>query len=123
MTADLTIDTLSFKQQFSDKAGSSRREVSRGVSLPTEMRVAHSDYTDSATKLPGKRSLVRFDRYIELSTGAIAPVSAYIVVTHPNDPDVLSADILAVVGHLIQIIASGGTNLDLKDEVFVNKEQ
>lgn len=123
MTPDLTIDTLSFKTLYSDKAGSVRREVSRGVTLPTELKIAHADYVDSATKLPGKRSLARFDRSIELSTGAIAPVSAYIVVTHPTDADVTSADILAVVQHLISLLQEDDTGLDLMDEIFVNKEQ
>lgn len=123
MNADLTIDTLVFKTLYSDEAGSVRREVARGVNLPTELKIAHSDYTDSATKLPGKRSVARFDRYIELSTGTIAPVSAYVVVTHPTDADVTSTDITAVTQHLISLMQEDDTGLDLMDEIFVNKEQ
>lgn len=123
MNTNLTVDTLSFNQVFSDKAGSLRREVSRGPNIPTEMKVAHSDYVDSSTKLKGKRSLLRFDRYIELADNTIAPISAYVVVTHPTDSAVASADILAVVGHLLNTLTSGGTGLDLDDEIFVNKEQ
>jgi hypothetical protein len=123
MNANLTVSTLSFNQIFSDKAGSLRREVSRGVTLPTEMKVAHTDYKDSATKLQGKRSLVRFDRYIELSDDSIAPVSAYVVVTHPNDSAVTSTDILAVVECLVNTLQEDDTGLDLMDEIFVNKEQ
>lgn len=123
MNADLTVSTLSFNQVFSDKAGSLRREVSRGPNLPTEMKVAHSDYVDSSTKLKGKRSLVRFDRYIELSDDTIAPVSAYVVVTHPIDSAVTSSDILAAVECLINTLQEDDTGLDLMDEIFVNKEQ
>jgi len=123
MNANLTIDTLTFNQIFSDKAGSLRREVARGVNLPTELKIAHADYTDSATKLPGKRSLARADRFIELSTGIVAPVSAYIVVTHPTDADVTSTDILAVIQHLITLLQEDDSGLDLMDEIFVNKEQ
>jgi hypothetical protein len=123
MNANLTIDTLSFNQVYSDQAGSLRREVSRGVNLPTELKIAHTDYTDSSTKLKGTRSLVRFDRKVELSTGVIAPVSAYVVVTRPTDADVTSTDILAVVQHLISLLQEDDTGLDLMDEVFVNGEQ
>jgi hypothetical protein len=125
MNDNLTIDTLSFNQIFSDKTESLRREVSRGVNLPTEMRVAHQDYSDSKTKVSGRRHLVRFDRFVSLSSGIIAPVSAYAVVTVPSDTGVLSADILAVVQHLNNVLfASTQTaGLDLKDEIFVVQEQ
>lgn len=123
MTNDLTIDTLVFALQFSDKTGSARREVSRGVNLPTDLKIAHTNYVDSATKLPGKRGVARFDRHIELSTGKVAPVSAYIVVTHPDDANVESADILAVVNHLIGLLQEDDSGLDLMDEIFVGKQQ
>lgn len=123
MNANLTIDTLTFNEIYSDKTGSLRREVSRGPSLPTELKVAHTDIVDSATKLPGKRSVARFDRYVALSSGAIAPVSAYVVVAHPTDSAVLGADILAVVQHLISLLQEDDSGLDLMDEIFVNKEQ
>lgn len=125
MNADLTIDTLSFKMQYGDQAGSLRREVSRGVNLPTEMRVSHQEYVDAKTKVSGKRHLVRFDRYVSFSSGIIAPVSAYAVVTVPGDTGVTSADVLAVVQHLNNaLFASTQTaGLDLKDEIFVSQEQ
>lgn len=125
MNSNLTIDTLTFNQVYSDKSESLRREVSRGVNLPTEMRVAHQEYTDSKTKVKGTRHLVRFDRYVTLSTGIIVPVSAYTVVTVPTDSSVTSADVLAVAQHLNNaLFASTQTSgLDLKDEVFVNQEQ
>lgn len=125
MNGDLTISTLSFKQVYSDKGESLRRETSRGANVPTELKVAHADYVDSKTKVSGKRHLVRFDRYVQLSTGAIAPVSAYAVVTVPNDSAVTTADITAVTQHLNNVLfASTQTSgLDLADEIFVNQEQ
>lgn len=125
MNSNLTIDTLTFNQVYSDKSESLRREISRGVNLPTEMRVAHQEYVDSKTKVKGMRHLVRFDRFVTLSTGAIVPVSAYTVVTVPKDASVVSADVLAVVQHLNNaLFASTQTSgLDLKDELFVNQEQ
>lgn len=124
MTNDLTIDTLSFVLNYSDKTdGSLRTEVSRGVNLPEKLKIAHADYVDSATKLPGKRSLVRLDRYVELTNGTPVPVSAYIVVTHPNDTAVESADILAAVQRLITLLQEDDSGLDLMDEIFVGKQQ
>jgi hypothetical protein len=123
MNANLTIDTLSFNEVYSDKTGSLRREISRGINLPTELKIAHTDATDSATKLPVKRSLARFDRHVELSDGSTAPVSAYVVVSHPTDVGVESADITAVVQHLISLLQEDDTGLDLMDEIFLNKEQ
>lgn len=125
MNNNLTIDTLSFNLVFSDKNESLRRDISRGVNLPTEMRVAHQEYVDSKTKVKGRRSLVRFDRFVSLSSSVIAPVSAYAVVTVPTDTSVTSADVLAVVQHLNNVLfASTQTaGLDLKDEIFVTQEQ
>jgi hypothetical protein len=124
MNNDLTIDTLAFKLAFSDKDGSERRETSRGANLPTVMSVKHQPYVDSATKLPGTRSLVRFDRHLDVDgEGTIAPVSAYIVVAAPNSTGVTSSDILAVVQHLISVLQEDDSGLDLMDELFVNREQ
>lgn len=123
MNNDLTISTLSFKLGFSDKAGSERRETSRGINLPEVMSIRHAPYTDSATKLPGIRSVLRFDRHLELSTGVIAPVSAYLVVAVPNDTGVTSADVVDVVKRIASTISSYDTGLSLDEEIFVNKEQ
>lgn len=125
MNANLTIDTLSFNQVYSDKSESLRRDVSRGVNLPTELRISHQEYTDSKTKVKGTRHLVRFDRHVAFSSGVIAPVSAYAVVAVPGDSAVTSADVLAVAQHLNNVLfASTQTSgLDLKDEIFVTQEQ
>jgi hypothetical protein len=124
MTSDITVDTLAFKLVYSDKNESVRTEVSRGVNLPTKISIKHQDYVDSATKLPGKRSLLRADRYIQLTSEAvIAPVSAYVVVTAPNSASVTSTDILAVVQHLVSVLQEDDSGLDLMDEIFVNREQ
>lgn len=124
MNADLTISTLAFKLAFSDKAnGSERREISRGVNLPEVMTVKHQQYTDSSTKLKGRRSVLRFDRYLELTDGQIVPVSAYLVVAVPADAGITSADVQAVVERVVNTIQEDDTGLDLADEIFVNGEQ
>jgi len=124
MNANLTIDTLSFNQVYpgSETGPSLRREVSAGVNLPTELKIGHTQFTDSATKLKGIRSMARFDKKVELSTDAIGTVSAYIVVARPNDTAITSAIVLATVQHLISLLQEDDTGLDLMDEIFVNGE-
>jgi hypothetical protein len=124
MTADLTVDTLSFKQVYSDKSGSERRESSRGPTLPEVMTIRHQDIVDSTTKLPSKRSVLRLDRYMSLATEAvIAPVSAYIVVQTPKSASIASSDVLAAIQRLITVLQEDDSGLDLMDEIFTNYEQ
>jgi len=123
MDNNLTISTLTFALTSNGKEGSVRREVSRGANLPEVMTVRHQDYVDSATKIAGTRSVLRFDRHIALSGGLIAPVSAYLVVAAPKDVNVASSDILAVVERVAQVIQEDDLGLDLADEVFVGKQQ
>lgn len=123
MTDALTLSTLTFNLSYSDKTGSERREVSRGVNLPEVLSIKHAPYTDTATKLPGTRSLVRLDRHVAITDGRIVPVSAYLVVAVPNDALITSADVLAAVERIAQVIQEDDLGLDLADEVFVNHEQ
>lgn len=126
MNNDLTVDTLAFKLAYSDKTGSKRIETSRGVNLPTTMTVSHQQTVDSATKLPIRRSLLRFDRTQAVSASETAPlgtVSAYIVVSVPSGTEVEGSDVLAVIQHLISVLQEDDSGLDLMDEIFVNQEQ
>lgn len=124
MNADLTISTLAFKLKASDIVdGSERREVSRGVNLPEVMTIKSQQYVDSGTKLPGKRTVLRFDRYVANTAGIPVPVSAYLVVAVPSDTAITSADVLAVVSRINGVIDATSPNLDLADEIFVNGEQ
>jgi hypothetical protein len=124
MNNDLTISTLSFKLNSLDaQSGSKRTEVSRGVNLPTTMTVRHQEYTDSLTKKKGIRSVLRFDRYLEMADGSIAPVSAYLVVTAPQDTGVATTDVQAVVEYIVNTIQEDDTGLNLADNLFVNREQ
>jgi hypothetical protein len=125
MNADITLDTLSFKLSFSDKTGSERREVSRGVNLPEVLSIKHQSFTDSVTKRAGVRSLARIDRHLALADGTIVPaVSAYMVVTTLNDTGVATSDVQAACQRISSLISDEATSgLDLKDEIFVNKEQ
>lgn len=121
MNNNLTIDALGFNLVFSDKAGSERREVSRGVNLPEVMSVRHVEITDSKTKKLATQSSLRFERHLlssDLTT--VVPVTATLTVRVPKDTGVVSADVLAVIQRVVSTVA--GT-LILADEIFVNREQ
>jgi hypothetical protein len=125
MNNDLTISTLSFNMVYSDKTGSLRRDTSRGATLPTELLIKHQDYVDSATKQPGKRSVVRLDYYMTMTDGVIRPVSLYAVCTRPNDPLVTTTILNSIEAMLVNLLhgTSNTSGLDLKDEIFGNREQ
>lgn len=123
MNNNLTISTLSFNLSYNDKAGSERREVSRGVNLPELMTIKSQPYVDSATKVAGKRTVLRFDRYVEGTDGKPVAVSAYLVVAVPTDAAVASSDVLAVIARINGVIDATSPNLDLGEEIFVTGEQ
>jgi len=125
MNADITLNTLSFKQTANSETGSIRREISRGVNLPEVLTIRHQDYTDKSTNTPGVRSNIRLDRYVAKVSGEIVPVSISVTVAVPTDAGVVSADITGVVDRIVNLL-HGTTNtsgLDLKDEILVNREQ
>lgn len=124
MDPNLTISTLTFTQQYSDKTGSLRREVSRGLNLPETMQVKHQTYIDSVTKRPGNQSALIFEYTKALADGTIAVVArATLKVQSLIDTAVSSTEIQAVLERVIGVIQEDDSGLDLDDEIFVNKEQ
>jgi len=123
MTNDLTISTLSFVQKFSDESGSERREISRGVNLPEVMTIKSQDYVDAQTKLPGKRTVLRFDRYVAGADGKPIAVSAYLVCAVPTTSAVVSSDVTSVIARIMGTLDNTSPNLNLITNIFVNGEQ
>lgn len=124
MTNDLTINTRSFVMNYSDKTGSKRTCISRGATLPDVLMIRHQDYVDSATKLPGKRTMVKIERYIEGQDGVIKPVSFHLVGARPNDSAVTVEELEAALADLVALftaVADGG--LDLGANIFGSLEQ
>jgi len=125
MNATLTLNTLTFTQGPSTESGSIRREISRGVNLPEILTIKHQDYVDSKSKIPGTRSVVRLDRYVEVTDGRVVPVSAHVVVSVPADANIVTADVTACVDRLVNLLhgATNTSGLDLKSAIFASKEQ
>lgn len=125
MNADITVSTLAFKLIYSDQNGSLRRETSRGASLPTELLIKHQPYVDSKTKVPGIRTLARFDYYMTMTDGVVRPVSYYSVLARPTDPLVTAGIVTSLEDMMTNLLhdTSNTSGLDLQDEILANGEQ
>jgi hypothetical protein len=124
MDNNLTVSTLTFNMQYSDKTGSQRRETSRGANLPEIMMVKHQTYKDSLTGRPGRQSALIFEYHKALADGTIVPVArATLKVQSLVDANVGSAEILAVKERIVHVIQEDDSGLDLAEEIFVNQEQ
>jgi len=75
------------------------------------------------TKKSGKRTVLRFDRYVAGTDGNPIAVSAYLVVAVPLDTAIASSDVLAVIARINGVLDATSPNLDLGDEIFVSGEQ
>jgi hypothetical protein len=130
MTNDITLKGKVYNWQFSTEAGSQRKSITDGATLPHTIKIAHSDATDSATKLPIKRSLFRVDM-THVDTGGVnpapVPVSAYLVVQHGTGLyQPTTAAIELAVDTVVQAMTGTGADasaLDLADEIFAGKQQ
>lgn len=130
MNADITVKAKSYKTIYSDKNGSLRRSITDGATLPHELKIAHTEATDSRTKIPTTRSLMRLDM-THLDTGGVnpspLPVSVQIVVVKGKglyQPSQTAIEL--AVDSVIQALTGTGADasaLDLTDEIFVAGEQ
>jgi hypothetical protein len=125
MDSNLTISTLTFTQQFSDKKdGSLRREVSRGMNLPELMYVKHQVVKDPSTSRQKSQDVLIFEYVGALADGTIATMSrATLKVESLIDTAVTGAIVLANIERIVNTIQEDDTGLDLADEIFVNKQQ
>jgi hypothetical protein len=124
MNAQLTLSTDKvFDLQYSTEAGSLRREISRGINLPQELRIKHRTVTDTKTGLKSQQDLMQFDRIMLLSSGLYAPVRVKLTVESPVDSGVASADVLATVEFVAQMIQEDDGGVNLADDMFVKKLQ
>lgn len=128
MNADLTVKTKSFVLVYSDKDGSLRR-ASPGLTATgnTTLTVAHQDYVDSKTKVPGVRSNVRFQlEAVNASTGNPMIAFAQLTFGRPSDPTITDADMAALVDAIRQMLATTAADaaaLNLSNSIVVNREQ
>jgi hypothetical protein len=124
MDPNLTISALTFTQRYSDKEGSFREEISRGVSLPEKMFIKHQAYVDSATKRPGRQSALIFEYVGALADGTIAVLArATLKVQSLTDTNVSATIIGNVVERVVHTVQEDDTGLNLATNIYVNREQ
>lgn len=119
MNSNLTVKTKSLNLVYSDKDGSIRRAATGDiVSIgQCSLNIAHQDYTDSKTRAPGTRSVMRFQQdAVNATTGQKLVAFAQLTVGRPSDPTITDADILALIDCIRQMLATtsadaGGLNL------------
>jgi len=129
MDNNIELNTIgTFNLVYSDKdAGSLRRKTGLPVSTPIELTIRHTDYVDSKTKISGRRSVVRLDRYMVIdAAGTIAPISSYVVFAVPKGSVDLTAAITSNMSVLTQLL---GTQIEATTQhnkvgaIVVNGEQ
>lgn len=84
MNADLTFNTIVFKKSFDLKGESTRQSITRGVNTPDKLVIKGQTYTDSTTKIAGKRYTARVDREDIDVNGDKIVTSMYFVVAIPS---------------------------------------
>lgn len=125
MNQDLTVKTLLFTGIYNDAvAGSLRRDVSRGPTLPTEISIRNKDIVDNKTKKSAHQTSLKVAMTIAGADGNPVVVSGNLVTTVPDDTAVSSTNITDVIAILAEMIKKDGTtHLDLDDDIFVSRAQ
>ncbi len=103
MNADLTFNTIVFKKSFDNEDKSLRRSTTRGINIPDDMTISSQDFTDSATKQPGRRYTARIDRVNIDGNGNPYKTSAYFVIQVPTAA--ASGDVTDVVTTFKAVVA------------------
>lgn len=116
MDADLTFNSVVFKKSFDEKDGSERRSTARGINVPDVLSIKSQEYTDSVTKVAGKRYTISFDRHDLDSESAAYTSRAYLVLAVPSTEN--STDLATLVATFKAAVA----NADLIANVLNNEK-
>ena len=106
MNADLTINSIVFKKSFDTEDSSKRQDTTRGIATPDVMSIRSQYYTDSVTKVSGRRHTVRLDRTAVDSNGAPYVNSAYVVIAIPHTS--ATSDLTAILATFRAMVAASG---------------
>lgn len=129
MNNNLTLKTKSVNLIYSDKDGSLRRAAPTDIVSVGQLSlsIAHQDYVDSKTKVPGTRSVMRFQQDASnVTTGQSLIAFAQLTVGRPTDATITDGDILALVDCIRQMLATTSADaaaLDLASAFAVTGEQ
>lgn len=105
MNQNLVIGTVQLDLVASDlDAGSLRRDISRGASLPEVLTIKHQTIKDSASKRLVNRSVMKIERTIAVE-GGLAVIPVHMVVSYPLDTVIPTVEIETAVSHLISLVS------------------
>jgi hypothetical protein len=106
--------------------GSLYRETSRGVNLPTELRIRHRDITDSRTKRAARESTITVNRWAALTDGTIAIVASFSkTVRCIKDATITDAHLLLLVDigdQLCNDTDADASALDKRENIYVTQD-
>jgi hypothetical protein len=115
MDANLTFNSVVFKESYKDASGSLRRSTARDVNTPDDLIIKTQSYVDSNTKVSGVRRLIRIDRHDVDANGQKYVTSAQLVLAVPAIEN--STDLATLVATLKAAVA----NADLIANVLNNE--
>lgn len=129
MDNNLTLKTKAVNLVYSDADGSLRKAVPGEIVSTGQLslKIAHQDYTDSQTKVVGRRGLVRFQHETaNPTTGQKLIAFAQVTVGRPSDPTVTDSDFLAIIDCIRQMLATTSADaaaLNLQSAFALTEEQ
>lgn len=116
MDANLTFNSVVFKHSYDNKDESQRQSIARAINTPDVLIIKSQDYIDSATKVPGRRYTVRFDRH-DIDANLVKIVSsAYLVIAVPSTVTQAQLDVV------VATFKAGVANADLIAAVLNNEK-
>lgn len=116
MTDSLTFNSVVHELSYKDKNESLRQSSARGINTPDQMFVRSQPYTDSVTKVPGTRFVVRFDRHDLDPSSAKIISSAYAVFLVPSTVTTAQYDVI------VATFKAAIANADLVADVLNNEK-
>lgn len=106
MNANITFNSIAFNKSYDDKSGSVRQSSARGINNPDRLTIETHEYTDSKTKVKGKRFIARLDCSYTGSDTVVVPITMYTVIGIPST--VPSASIDTVLATYKAMVADAG---------------
>lgn len=120
MNNDLSVTGHVFKLQYGDQTGSRRNDANATAVEPRSLSISHAPYTDSSTKVPGTRTVMRLEKVVvNDTTGRKSKVVTQLTMQIPEETEVTDTVITDEIAILELLLGLSG----LKSAVFVNKEQ
>lgn len=109
-----------FKMNYSDEKGSVRTDSASTLGNQRRCRIMHADYTDTNTKVSGRRHVCRFERDVtDPITGKPAMVVMQLVAQIPTTSAISSSDVTSELSYLTSFLATAG----VPSAILVNEEQ